>query len=210
VNCPSDLESKRRVFREFETGKGRWAGRSPELAGIVARLLRTNPDGRWPSMTDVRHFLRDVNIAESEEDRNRSTAKAIYLRLQTGDGDGEFFARFYRNLFETCPDVQAHFTATDMPRQHLMLNRAIQLLLDFNPARGSEQLRDLGASHGAFGLTGSHYELFLDVLVRTLEQSGITDSDQLDAWRDTLARGVEFMRICQGESAVKNSRSAGV
>jgi hemoglobin-like flavoprotein len=209
VNSPSDLELKRQVFRDLETGKGRWAGRSPELAGIVARMLRTHPDGRWPSMTDVRHFLRDVDIAESEEDRNRSIAKAIYLRLQTGEGGSEFFARFYKNLFERCPDVEAHFKATDMQRQHMMLNRAIQLLLDFNSARGSEQLRDLGASHGALGLSGRHYELFLEILVTTIEQSGTSDAEQLTAWRDTLARGVEFMRICQGESAAKHARSAG-
>ena len=50
--------------------------------------------------------------------------------------------------------------------------------------------------------------------MHTKDARALGESEQrlyaLNAWRETLARGVEFMRICQGESAVKASRSAGV
>jgi serine/threonine protein kinase len=201
VNCPSDLEQKRPLFRDLESSAGAWARRSPEFAGIVSRLLRTNPEERWPSMTDVRRFLRDIDIQESAEDRNRSAAKTLYLRLQSGGGDRSFFDRFYQNLFEVCPEVQAHFSATNMPRQHTMLNRAIQLLLDFHSDSGCRQLRELSTRHAAFGLTGRHYQLFLDVLVKTIEQLGVADPSQLAAWRGALSPGIEFMRHCQGQAA---------
>ena len=53
------IESRRRLFTDLESGNGRWARRSPEFAGIVSRLLRTDPLERWPSMRDVRLFLTE-------------------------------------------------------------------------------------------------------------------------------------------------------
>ncbi len=108
VNSPSDLELKRQVFRDLETGKGRWGSRSPELAGIVARMLRTHPDGRWPSMTDVRHFLRDVDIAESEEDRNRSDQYAANASRDQLMAESRDLTSFLRSL-----DMSISFSDSD-------------------------------------------------------------------------------------------------
>src|SRR5207249_4501452 len=55
VSSASDLEGKRRLFADLQSGKGRWANRSVEFAGIVCRMLRTEPTERWASMRDVRH-----------------------------------------------------------------------------------------------------------------------------------------------------------
>jgi hemoglobin-like flavoprotein len=134
-------------------------------------------------------------------------AKRSYLRLQVGDTKRALFTRFYRNLFDTCPDVKERFAAIDMDRQYEILNRAIQLLLDFEPARGSEPLRDLASRHTPFGLNRRHYDLFLDVLVKTIEECGVNDTGQLAAWRKTLTPAVDFMWSCQGCDA--QMKSAG-
>lgn len=198
VFAPCDLEDKRRLFGELESGSGRWARRSPEFAGFVSRLLRVEPVERWPSMREARHFLRDIDVAESEDDVHRKVAKASYLRLQLGDANRTLFRRFYQNLFTLCPDVAPQFATVDMERQSRMLNVAIQLLLDFDPARGSEKLRDLATRHAAFGLNRRHYDLFLVALLTTMEESGVNAPGQLEAWRKTLTPAVQFMCECQG------------
>ena len=198
VYSPSDLERKRSIFADLEGGRGAWASRSPEFAGFVSRLLRVDPQERWPSMRDVRNFLRDIEVAETEEEVNRKIAKASYLRLQLGNTERTLFTRFYQNLFTVCPDVQGRFKAIDLDRQSKMLNRAIQLLLDFNSALGSEPLRDLAVRHAALGLTRPHYDAFVDVLVKTIEESGVDDPRQLTAWRKTLGPAIDFMWACQG------------
>jgi serine/threonine protein kinase len=208
VNCPRDLEDKRRLFEDLENAKGRWSLRSSEFTGVVCRLLRTDPQQRWPSMSDVRNYVDAIEIAESQEDRDRRLAKSIYLGLQAGGRGRDYFERFYRNLFAKSPSIAAAFTGVDMQRQHAVVNRAIQLLLDFSPAHGSVPLRDLAARHGAFRLSRRDYDDFVDVLVDTLAASGETDPMRLQAWRNSLAPGVEFMRTCQGGTAATEPRTA--
>ena len=117
ISAPADLEGKRRFFADLESGRGRWAQRSPEFAGIVSRMLRVNPDERWQSMRDVRHFLRDIEVSETEAERSQKVARLSYLRLQLAGTERAVFEAFYTNLFAACPDVATHFAAIDMERQ---------------------------------------------------------------------------------------------
>jgi hemoglobin-like flavoprotein len=197
VAAPCDLEGRRRLFADLESGNGRWARRSPEFAGIVSRLLRTDPLERWHSMRDVCQFLRDIEVAESEAEICRKAAKASYLRLQLAGTERALFARFYQILFAGCPEVKKRFAAIDMERQYKILNSAIQLLLEFDPERGSVPLRDLANRHSPFGLTRRHYNLFLESLLDAIEESGV-DATQLAAWRRTMTPAVDFMCKCQG------------
>ncbi len=205
VAAPCDLEGRRRLFADLESGNGRWAQRSPEFAGIVSRLLRINPLDRWPSMRDVRLFLSDIEVAESEDEMNRKVAKASYLRLQLAGTERAIFARFYSGLFAASPDVEQRFADIDMERQYKILNGAVQLLLDFNPERGCPRLRDLAVRHTPLGLTRRHYDLFLEGLLKAIEESGV-DANQLDAWRKTITPAVEFMCACQGMPAPERSQ----
>jgi hemoglobin-like flavoprotein len=196
ITAPCDLESRRRLFADLESGKGRWARRSPEFAGIVSRLLRTDPLERWASMRDVRLFLTDIDVAESEEEMSRKVAKASYLRMQLAGTERAIFARFYSTLFDALPDVKARFADLDMERQYKILNGAVQLLLDFSPERGCPRLRDLAVRHAPFGLTRHHYDLFLEGLLKAIEESGV-DAGQLAAWQKTITPAVDFMCSCQ-------------
>jgi serine/threonine protein kinase len=198
VSCPKDFEDKPRLFARFDRGEGRWAERSSGFAGLVSRLLRTDPEDRWPSMSDVGWFLSQIEIAETEVERAKRTAQSVYLRLQLGNKPREFFERFYENLFEASPGVQALFRRGSMDKQKEMLNRAVELLLKFDPACGCPDLRRLAAMHGTFQLTQRHYDEFLDVLVRTIEQTGVADATESAAWRAAVNPAIEFMRTCQG------------
>lgn len=202
VFSPSDLECKRSQFEALANGRGRWAERSPEFAGFVARLLSVDPSGRWPSMRDAHDFLLDIEVEETEDEINRKLANRSYLRLQLGGT--QLFSRFYQNLFAVCPDVTARFTDVDMSRQYQILNKAIQLLLDFDPGQGCTKLRDLAERHSAYGLTRRHYELFLEALLAAMEQSGVRDHE-LVAWRKTLTPAIDFMCTCQGMSSADSS-----
>ena len=204
VVSPSDLERKRTLFAELESGKGEWARRSPEFAGVVSRMLRVDPEARWPSMSDVRRYLREIPVPESAEEVSRKKTRAVYLRLQAGgvEGERDFFRKFYENLFALCPDVEPHFRHVDMARQYQILNRAIHLLVGFRPESGAErdELRQVACSHARFGLTRRHYELFLEAFAKTLGEVHGDDTACLEAWRETVTPALEFMWQCQVES----------
>jgi len=212
VVSPCDLERKRTVFAELESGKGEWARRSPEFAGVVSRMLRVDPEARWPSMSDVRDYVREIQVPEPPEEVSRKRTKAVYLRLQAGGVEGErlFFEKFYQNLFALCPDVEPHFRHVDMARQYQILNRAIHLMLSFRPEGGAEhdQLRQVASSHARLGLTRRHYDLFLEALVKTLGECHGDEAACLEAWRQTVAPALEFMWQCQVES--ERPAAAGV
>jgi serine/threonine protein kinase len=198
---PCDLEVKRKLFAELEEGKGEWARRSPQFTGVVCRMLRADPEARWPSMKVVRDLLREIEIAESPEEQHRKMAMTGYLRFQALGVEGErrFFTRFYENLFTVMPEMEVHFQSVDMERQHRILNSAIHTLLNFRPDSESArlQLEKLAERHANLGLTERHYALFLDTLVETLPEFGENDPAQQQAWRSVLAPGIEFLWKCQ-------------
>ena len=208
-----------RRVRGARVREGRVGEQVPEFAGVVARMLRIDPEARWPSMSDVRHYIREIQVPEPPHEVTRKKARAAYLRVQAGgvDGEREFFRKFYLNLFALCPDVEPHFRHVDMARQYQILNRAIHMLLEFRP--DSEVLRDplrqVARGHAKYGLTRRHYDLFLEALVKTLGECRGDDAACLEAWRETVAPALEFMWQCQVESgqaappAVVAERSPG-
>jgi serine/threonine protein kinase len=198
---PCDLESKSRVFSELEAGEGDWARRSPEFTGVVCRMLRVDPEGRWPSMKAVTNVLREIEVSESPEEVKRRIATTSYIRLQAGGVSGErkLYGSFYRHLFADAPDVQAHFRSIDMDRQYQILNRSIYALLEFRAEskRSQDQLQQIAAQHVRFGLTRKHYDVFLEAFLKTIREVGETDLSHLQAWRETLSRGIDFLWQCQ-------------
>ncbi len=211
VVSPCDLESKRALFAELESGSGEWARRSPEFAGVVCRMLRVDPEARWPSMRDVRDYLREIPVPEPPEEVMRKMARAAYLRLQARgvDGEREFFQRFYEKLFALAPDVEPLFRGVDMARQYQILNRAIELLLEFRPAGEQEELRKVALSHARLGLTRRHHELFLEALLEALREGNACDAACLEAWRMTAGSALEFMWQCLAEGAPASPTAVG-
>jgi hemoglobin-like flavoprotein len=198
---PCDLESKRQLFADLESGKGDWAKRSPEFAGVVCRMLRVDPEQRWPSMTDVRDLLREIEVSESVHERDRKIATASYVRIQAAGVEGEkaFFGRFYRNLFALAPEVERFFQAIDMERQYGMLNRAIHALLEFDPAspKAQAQLAEMAGRHAKLGLTRRHYDLFLQALLKAVEEFEPGDPARVAAWAGGIKPGIDFLWQCE-------------
>jgi serine/threonine protein kinase len=209
---PCDLEAKRQLFADLESGKGEWAARSPEFAGVVCRMLRVDPEQRWSSITEVRDLLKEIEVSESPAERDRKIATTSYVRFQARgvEGERQFYSRFYRNLFAAAPEVKAHFASIDMERQYSMLNRAIHALLEFDPqsAKSQEQLAQMAARHARLDLTRYHYEVFLGTLLKTIEECGESDPARLTAWRNTLTPGIDF--LCQCEQKQRQSTPAPV
>ena len=135
---PCDLEAKRQLFADLEAGKRDWAKRSSDFAGVVCRMLRADPEQRWPSMSVCAICSHEIDVSESDA-RTRpkeSRFRATYAsRPAASTGEKTFFSVFYRTLFALAPDVERYFQAGDMERQYGMLNRAIHALLE----RGTHQ-----------------------------------------------------------------------
>ena len=63
-----------------------------------------------------------------------------------------------------------------------------------------ENLEILTKKHAALGLTRRHYEIFADMLVKTIGEFGQDDPDELNAWRCALEPAIAFIWKCQEEA----------
>jgi serine/threonine protein kinase len=198
---PCDLEAKRPLFADLESGESDWAKRSFEFAGVVRRMLRVDPEDRWPSMRKVRDLLRGIEVPETPAERDRKIATSSYVCFQASgiEGQRQFYGRFYGNLFAAAPEVKRYFASIDMERQYTMLNRAVNALLEFDPQspESQERLAQIAARHARFELTRYHYEVFLGTLLKTIEECGESDPGRLTAWRNALTPGIDFLWQCE-------------
>ncbi|MEM7351276.1 MAG: protein kinase [Acidobacteriota bacterium] len=198
VRRARDLELKRDFFRRMEAGEGEWNQRCPELAGVICRMLRLDPQLRWPTMTEVYEYIDDIEVTETLAEAWRKKAKASYLRLQTrgAEGQREFYEAFYDNFFTAFPKTEALFPA-EMEQQYDMLHQAIHSVLAFRPGlpRGKERLQELAGQHARLELDPEHYEGFRDAFLATLEnlEDFKVDAETLTAWRAIWSDAIELM-----------------
>lgn len=207
VMHPCDLAFKEQLFASLESGQTTWAKRSAEFTGLVRRMLRIDPEERWPAMSEVAARLRDIDVSESTSELMHRQATSSYLRLLAGSGtrgEREFFGKFYRNLFAGDPALEALFEPLDMERQYRALNLAIYRLLEFQPqsAKAKQQLEQIAERHAHLGLAPRHYDLFLDAFIKTLAEYE-ADPQRLQAWRAALADGIAFMTSCAAAKQAK-------
>ncbi len=122
-------------------------------------------------------------------------ANASYQRCCTAP---EFFESFYRNFFEACPEAEPKFANTDFERQNKLLRHAIGLLLILpkQPEADPTILARIADRHSRRDLDvhPSLYPFFVDSLIVTVQQYDPEFTPEIeDAWRTTVARGVEYM-----------------
>ena len=142
-----------RAVRTSRKGRGPLGAAFVRLCRPGLAAAQDRPGGPLVVDERCRERLSSIEIAETEEERAKRTAQGVYLRLQQGNKPREFFERFYENLFATSPGVQALFRPGSMDKQKEMLNRAVELLLKFDPACGCPELRRLAGFHGTYQLT---------------------------------------------------------
>jgi hemoglobin-like flavoprotein len=209
---PCDLQAKPGLFADLQAGKGKWAHRSAHFTGVVCRMLRIDPEERWPSISEVRGLLKEIEDAEFPEERARKIAMASYAGLQANgiEGERQFYGCFYRNLFAALPEAQSHFGSIDMNRHYGMLNRAIHTLLKFDPQSDNARadMMQIAARHARLNLTRHHYAMFLHALLKTVEECFEKDSVRLAAWRIALQPGIDFLRKCEEEQRAASALAA--
>jgi hemoglobin-like flavoprotein len=195
VTCPADFLRRPEIYARLARD-GEWTRRAPVLGGIIARMLRVDPDERWRSMEEVASVLESVVVEDSPDEAARRRVLASYTRFQASDRTDELCARFYRRLFTGAPELQQLFTGTDMVRQYEALNRALKLLVDYDPnAPGTRQaLAAVAIRHQRFGLTERHLDLFKRALLGALRDSGETEPGLLEAWDRIITPALQDMR----------------
>jgi len=97
---------------------------------------------------------------------------------------------FYTNLFETAPAIQSLFNTvmiTQGVKFRLMLNLMLSVI--DQPAELDKLLHELGRRHRAYGVKREDYPVFMDALLRTIQQYLGTDCtpDIEAAWRKLFA-----------------------
>ena len=110
--------------------------------------------------------------------------------------DATFFERFYRRFIASSSEVERLFESVPMQRQHRALKASLYTTLmaaDGNkPA--IEHLRALGAGHARLGIRRKHFQLWLDCLLATVEETPAIESAAVqEAWRRVLELAVEIM-----------------
>jgi len=197
VTRAADLLDKPALFRDLERDE-RVAARSPELGGIVSTMLRVDPDDRWESMNEVVKALEGLSIANSRMDELRGIAAKSYLRIQASRArELRFYQSFYTALFQCLPEVKAFFpnTSEAMESQYEALNKAIKVLLDFDPGceKSRRTLEAIARKHDRYKLTPRHLNAFHGTLLATLVVQGEADSNVQSAWNEVIQEGLRAM-----------------
>ena len=114
--------------------------------------------------------------------------------------------RFYDNLFDAHPEMEAPFLATGK-RPKTMMWMTLQLLADnlAEPESLRLPMEQLGARHLALGVKDDMYAKFADILLGTIANAN--EADWTDAhetgWEEALGLMVTFMR----DGAAKRARA---
>lgn len=195
VTRPADFEHRRAFFKTLDES-GPWTKRAPALAGIILGMLRVDPALRWRSMTEVATMLEGVDVEDSAEEEARRRVLDSYLTFQASDRTHQLYASFYERLFAAMPAAKALFARTEMPRQYNALHQALKVLLDYDAdSQGTAHaIGAVAASHHRHGLGARHLAAFEKALLDALASNGVSDAATLDAWRQTLAPGLQHMR----------------
>jgi hemoglobin-like flavoprotein len=125
-------------------------------------------------------------------------ASASYTRCQKAP---EFFRAFYNRFLASDPTIPPYFATTRFDKQEKLLQHGLSMLIIHARRSNPNLLGRLVERHGPRGLAipARLYPVFLDSLLATVKQfDAECDESVLEAWRATLAPGIELMRGDQG------------
>jgi len=127
---------------------------------------------------------------------NPAVAKASYDRCCHAP---DFLQTFYRNFLTACPEAVPLFAHTDFERQNKLLRHAVGLLLIFpnQPAKEPTLLSRVAERHSRrdLNIAPALYRPFIDSLIDTVRQFDREFTPSVEeAWRETVAPGVEYMK----------------
>lgn len=107
-----------------------------------------------------------------------------------------FYQTFYDIFMSKSEDIRAMFVNTSMPAQHGLLRGGIMWLIMHARGMSDTKIRALGKSHsrGQLNIHPSHYALWLDALIESLEKHDPEFNYSLaQAWRITLQPSINLI-----------------
>ncbi len=144
----------------------RTGGKTRALARIVARMVEADPSARWSDMKKVA-LLIGALAAEPAANQLENIVKTAYGACRERP---QFYSRFYEKFFAFAPHARAHF-ATDMTRQHQMLDLALGQLLNYNQHQSEPTTLSMFVEpHKKFGLTEDDFRHFGEALIQTFDE----------------------------------------
>lgn len=206
VNEICDIAQKERFFRDPVKYPGTWQHRSPRLTRILARMMARDPADRYKSLGNV---VRALNVSGSIAEDNRKIAKQSFRRLRDRGDWSAALADFYTSFLAARPDLRKHFKkafpgsekiSADAP-QITKLSRAVLYLLNFTQAEFEEPttLTDYRMSHAGYGLMSEDIDQFVEELLAALARADEVSEEVQQAWRETIAPGISYMKGCTAE-----------
>jgi hypothetical protein len=87
-----------------------------------------------------------------------------------------------------------------MERQYVMIDEAIERLLNFREGGEPTTLSQTREAHRRFQLAPADFDHFRDVFIEALKEMGERDPEVLDSWRAVLRPGLDYMKQCASKS----------
>ena len=109
-----------------------------------------------------------------------------------------FFSRFYDRFLPSRPEVTALFEGVDMHRQRRIVEASLAYMSEFAASlTKTDPLERVPVRHSRreIDVDPALYEVWLDMLVETVEESDPEYTDEVGlAWRVVMAPGIAFMK----------------
>jgi len=106
--------------------------------------------------------------------------------------------RFYERFLGSSEEVREKFAGVDLERQFQMVTDSLYVLAVVAEGQGpTEALEGIAERHSRRGadIRSGLYDLWLGALLATVaDHDPEFDPEVEDAWRQTLATGIEYMR----------------
>ena len=110
----------------------------------------------------------------------------------------QFFEKFYTNFIDQAPDVKAYFSKSDMQQQSKILRQSFLYVIEFSTTnKPTTRLKELAELHSRkqLNIPPELYEHWLNAMLKTVgEINPDTDGGTIEAWREVLLPGIEYMK----------------
>ncbi len=185
---------------------GEWIEQAPELYHVVRRMMQRDPRKRFASMGEIYDALRPIAGRGAVANAVEEIAKASYMEKIRGRP--RFYHDFYEALFTERAYLRERFPSLSRPRQHRMLDIAIEQLLNFRDSAEPTTLSRAAARHVEFELAAEDWDAFQSAFIKCISRIE-EDRDIVAAWRASLRPGIEYMKASWGRAHTNLDSSYG-
>jgi serine/threonine protein kinase len=174
-----------------------------KLARVVLRMLKKDPEKRYPDLHDARDDLVNIDVDEDStlDETTRIAMQVAAESYKRCRASTSFFRDFYTSFFEANPDFIRMFPA-DLEKQYYVLRETLELILQFPAERLTEPttLTAVAESHRRRNIQSPFYDVFIETLIKTVEthdplflKVGKGPAVE-EAWKVTVRPAIEYMK----------------